>query len=305
MRLTVHSIICGFLAVSITLFPSTSGAVLPVMFGPEILQNVIFGQVRNQMIGSLGNMGCKGHGLAGLIASAKAFTSPVSGFSRGMSGGFPSGMPGGGSGSMSGGGMNMPGPGMAMPNGIDSTAKSASMHAANANGIPTATEAQAEVVTANGMPDPAVLSQMMGRQMSPDQAAQMQRAMSAMQEAIRHPLSRSETIEVFDQLADMGLMTNEMRGEVRDCIMLAPPGSENAVGVSSAMVKTMVLPKLRDAKQRLNSLTPEEQSQLTDGIVDALQHASAKDRNQFLDGFGEGFFPAAVVEKVRAKINLN
>ena len=65
---------------------------------------------------------------------------------------------------------------------------------------------------------------------------------------------------------------------------------------------TMVLPQLRDIRQRMSNLTPEEQKQLADGMVDSLQHASAKDRQAFMDGFGVGFFPAPVVETVRARM---
>jgi hypothetical protein len=36
--------------------------------------------------------------------------------------------------------------------------------------------------------------------------------------------------------------------------------------------------------------------------VESLQNASAQDRKLFLEGFGAGFFPAPVVESVRAKM---
>lgn len=291
MRHTIKNIFRGILVVPIILFPMNSGAILPLMFGKDILQNIIFGEVRDQMIGSLSSMGCKGTHLAGLIASANAAKTSLPG------GGMPMNMPDG---------INMPGAGMAMQNGMNSPTKSASMRAARGGiGIPSMTPEQAQAMMANGMPDPAMISQLTGRPMSPEEAAQMQNAMAGMQEAMSHPLSRTESIEVFDQLADMGLMTNEMRGEVHDCIMLAPSGSESALGSSAAMIKTMVLPKLHETKQRLDSLSPEEQNQLADSMVDALQHASAKDRNQFLNGFGTGFFPAPVVEKVRSKITGN
>lgn len=307
MRRTIHVVCCGLIASSIALFPLTSDAVFPVaMLGKQILQNVIFGQVKDQMIGSLAGMGCKGARLAGLIASAGAAGSSLGG------GGLSGGMPGGGMGGMPGGGMNlpggmnMPGTGMTPPNGTNSPARGASMRAARGGiGIPNMTPEQAQALMANGMPDPAMLSQMTGRPMSPEQAAQMQQAMSGMQQAMSHPLSRAETLEVFNELADMGLMTDEMRGEVRDCITLAPAGSEQALGASGAMIKTMVLPQLRDTRQRLNNLTPEEQNQLADGLVDALQHASAKDRKAFLDGFGAGFYPKPVVETVRARMTAH
>ena len=222
-------------SLSIVLLPLTGHAVLPIaVLGKEFLRNVIFGQAKDQLIGSLAGMGCKGARLASLIASvdsAKTFA---------------------------GGGMP------------------------------------------RGMPNPAMMPSM--SEMSPEQATQMQNAMAAMQQAMEHPLSRAETIAVFDEMASLGLMTNEMRGQVRECIELAPSQSVQSVGMAGAMVKSMMLPALRDAKQTMNNLTPAEQDELADALVDGLKQSSAKDRQVFLEGFGAGFFPAPVVAKVRARI---
>jgi hypothetical protein len=68
------------------------------------------------------------------------------------------------------------------------------------------------------------------------------------------------------------------------------------------MIKSTLLPKLRETRQRLANLTPEEQDQLTQGMVDALRKASPADRKAFFDGMGLGFFPAPVVDKVRAAL---
>jgi hypothetical protein len=50
------------------------------------------------------------------------------------------------------------------------------------------------------------------------------------------------------------------------------------------------------------SASPEEQKQLADGMVDALNSASPADRKAFFDGLGLGFFPPAVVDQVRAQV---
>ena len=302
MRRSICLFSCGFLSISIALLPITGDAVFPIAaLGKEILQNIIFGQVKDQMIGSLANMGCKGARLAGVIASASAGKNFGGG---GLPGGLPGGMPPGFPPGMPGG-ANVPGQGFAMPNGTGMPPVGGkSMRAARAGGIPTATPEQAEAMMRNGMPDVAtVLSQMPGgSEMSPEQAAQVQQAMAEVQNAMSHPLSRAETLQVFDEMASLGLMTDEMRSEARDCITLGPPGSDNAVGTTGAMMKNMVLPRLRDTKARLAELTPEEQNQLADGLVDALKQASPQDRKAFLDGVGIGFFPAPVMETVRAKI---
>jgi hypothetical protein len=68
------------------------------------------------------------------------------------------------------------------------------------------------------------------------------------------------------------------------------------------MLKNMVIPAARDAKERMASASPKEQKQLADGMVDALNSASPADRKAFFDGMGAGFFPPAVVEQVQAQV---
>lgn len=166
-----------------------------------------------------------------------------------------------------------------------------------------------------GAMDPAMMTQAMAMAqqqmggnaggfpvMNQEQTAQMQQMMAAMQDAMAHPLSRGETLAVFDELGELGLLTPAMKSEARDCIMLAPPGDDAQMGAAGAMMKSTLLPKLRETRQRLANLTPEEQDQLTQGMVDALQKASPADRKAFFDGMGLGFFPAPVVEKVKAAL---
>lgn len=43
---------------------------LAASLGEQILQNVVFGSVKNELIGSLAGMGCRGATLAGMIALA-------------------------------------------------------------------------------------------------------------------------------------------------------------------------------------------------------------------------------------------
>ena len=268
-------------SLSIVLLPLTGHAVLPIaVFGKEFLRNVIFGQAKDQLIGSLAGMGCKGARLASLIASVdSAKTFAGGGMPRGMPGAVP-------------GGAKLPESGMMMPRGMV-----VPPGVGGAAGMP---ESQMRALMQGGMPNPAMMPSM--SEMSPEQATQMQNAMAAMQQAMEHPLSRAETIAVFDEMASLGLMTNEMRGQVRECIELAPSESVQSVGMAGAMVKSMMLPALRDAKQTMNNLTPAEQGELADALVDGLKQSSAKDRQVFLEGFGAGFFPAPVVAKVRARI---
>lgn len=247
--------------------------------GKQILQNLIFGSMKNELIGSLASMGCKGATIAGLAAAANA--GGAKGAASALTGGLG---PSGGPVAMrsAGGGAGMP-PGM-LPG----------------MGAPAA------------MMDPAMMQKMMetmqkqagvrGAQMSPEQRAMVAQVMAQMQGAMSQPLSREETKAVFDDMAEMGLLTDTMRDEAKDCVTYAPPGAGDSLGGAGAMLKTTVLPAARQAKERMAEATPEEQKQLADGMVDALNSASAADRKAFLDGFGSGFFPAPVVEQVRARV---
>jgi len=136
-----------------------------------------------------------------------------------------------------------------------------------------------------------------GATMTPDQMAQAQQALSSMQRAMEHPLTRPETLEVFDELKGLGVLTDAMHSEARDCILLAPAGSDRQLGQTGAIFKEVLLPQIRDTKAKLANLTPEQQDELAQGIADALRQAGPADRKAFQEGLGLGFFPKAVVDK--------
>jgi hypothetical protein len=245
-------------------------ATMVASLGKQILQNLIFGSVKNELIGSLAGMGCKGATIAGLAAAANA--GGAAGAARAMTGGL--GPSPGGAAIRSAGPGGMP-PGMAGMGAMDPATMQKAM---------------------------AMMQQQNQGRMSPEQMAMVQKAMGQMQGAMAQPLSREETKAVFDEMAEMGLLTDKMRDEANECITYAPPGAGDGLGGAGAMIKTTVLPAARQAKERMAAATPEEQKQLADGMVDALNSASAADRKAFLDGLGAGFFPAPVVEQVRARV---
>jgi len=243
-------------------------AVLPLVagLGKQLVQNLLIDGVKSQLIGSLAGMGCKGAATASLLASSG---NPRAAIGNAL--GVPSGM-------------------AAMPTGMPNLP--AGMPAMGGRAM-----------------DPAIMQQLMGSRagampampaMSPDQAAQMANAMQAMQQAMAQPLSRAETLQVFDEMADLGLLSPAMRAEAHDCVTLAPPGAN--VGMAGAMLKNMVLPQLRTARETMANLTPEERTQLADEIVEGLKDASPEDRKAFQEGFGLGFFPPDVGERVKAKM---
>jgi hypothetical protein len=195
---------------------------------------------------------------------------------------------------------------LASPGGLKRAATQALMPSLPGAGMPQ---------VMGGMPagaDPAqmqaLMQQMMaGRMapgtMSPEAMAHLQAQMPALQQMLsQQPLSRAETVAVFDELAELGVMTPSMQSELRDCMALAPPGASDALGRSGAMMKNMVLPQLREAREQMAKLDPAEREQLATDIVDGLKDAAPEDRKAFLDGFGAGFFPRDVVDAVRAKM---
>ena len=236
--------------------------------GKQLLKDMLFDGVKSQLMGSLGGMGCKGAALAslaspgGLKRAATQALMPTLPAAAGM----PQAL----------------GPAVGMP------------------ALPVGGDAD----TAQAM---AQMQKMMagrvGAGLSPEAMAQMQAQMPALQQMLaQQPLSSAETVAVFDELAELGVMTPSMQSELRDCIALAPPGAGDALGRSGAMLKNMVLPQLRDARAQMANLEPAEREQLANGIVDGLKEASPEDRKAFLDGFGAGFFPRDVVDAVRAKV---
>lgn len=311
MRRTWTAPLSAGFALALALFPLTGHAVLPMVaaLGQQIVRDIIIDGMKGQLIGSLSGMGCKGAHIAGLIASADAGRGTPGGMPFGMPAGMPSGMPAGMPNGMPGGGMSMPG-GMPMSAGASGMGGAPMRSAPGGVGIINGTPGMPPV----GSMDPTMMAQAMAMAqqqmgangnfpaMNQEQMAQMQQTMAAMQDAMSHPLSRGETLALFDELGDLGLLTPAMKSEARDCIMLTPPGGDAQVGAAGAMIKATLLPKLRETRQRLANLTPEEQDQLTQGMVDALRKASPADRKAFFDGMGLGFFPAPVVDKVRAAL---
>ena len=275
MRLSVPAATALSLAAFLHAMPGAAQApMMAASLGKQILQNLVFGSLKSQLFGSLADMGCKGATVAGLAAAASTGRAGAAGALTGATASSrgPTPMRAG-----TGGGAGMP---------------------------PTVPPSMAGM----GAMDPAMMQKAMemmqqqGRQMSPEQQAMMQNAMSQMQGAAAQPLSRAETAAVFDELADIGMINDKMRSEAKDCIALAPPGSGDQLGAAGAMLKNTVIPAARQAKERMAAASPDEQKQLADGMVDALNSASPADRKAFFDGLGLGFFPAPVVEQVRGRV---
>jgi hypothetical protein len=238
--------------------------------GKQILQNLVFGSVKNELIGSLAGMGCKGAALAGLAAAANA--GGAAGAARSLTAGARGPLPSG-----------------------------AAMRSAGPGGMPPGMGGMGAMDPATMQKAMETMQQQSGGGVSPEQMAMMQNAMVQMQGAMSQPLSREDTKAVFDEMAELGLLSDAMRSEAKDCVNYAAPGAGDSIGAAGAMLKNTVLPAARQAKERMAALTPEEQEPLVDGMVEALNSASPADRKAFFDGLGLGFFPPQVVEQVRAR----
>jgi hypothetical protein len=141
-----------------------------------------------------------------------------------------------------------------------------------------------------------------GQQMTPEQMERASQVMGQMQDSMAHPLTRAETLEVFDQLRGMGMLPDDMYAEARDCIMLADESASQGIGATGAMFKSVVLPQLVDMKAKLAALPPEHKEQLAEQLVEALHEASPADRKAFREGLGKSFFPPEVIEKVGNRV---
>ena len=303
----------ALVAFSLLAAPVAARAILPLLvaMGHKILKDMILNEVKGQLLGSLSGMGCKGARIAGLIATAEATTHASGG---GLAGGamvHPAaggiGGPTGGLGGQARGGL-MGGAASRSPGGGAGETAMQGAGRPGGMGVRGGPGTSLMGVAPGAQPDMAQAMAMMQAQhpgmtkVSPEQMAQMQEVMAGLQDSADHPLSRPETIEVFDELRDMGVLTDAMHEEARECILLAPPGSDQALGQTGAIMKTMLLPQLRQTRERLAVLTPEEQDELADGFANAYREAAPADRRNIQEGLGLGFFPAPVVEKVRTRL---
>jgi hypothetical protein len=278
-RLSRRAIVLTTAVVTLWASVPVHGA-LPLIagLGKQLIQNLLIDGVKSQLMGSLSGMGCKGAALATVLSGDKASLA-------GMIGGalMPS-MPGG---------MAIPSA-MAMPPGMA--------------GMPMPGLGDGKAMGGDMSSMMAMMQQQLGGRgsgmptMSAEQMAQMNASMATMQQAMAQPLSRAETLAVFDELGELGVMTPAMQSEMRDCVMLAPPSASASLGMTGAMMKNMMLPQLRSAREQMANLQPEEREQLANEIAQAMKDLSPEDRKAFQEGFGAGFFPPDVVTAVKAKL---
>jgi hypothetical protein len=152
-----------------------------------------------------------------------------------------------------------------------------------------------------GMPDMAAMRGLLGNlppgmTLPPEQAAMF----AQLQQSMAQPLSPAETLATLDELGELGLAPAPMLREMKECMVLLPQ-SAGAMGMGMGMLKPM-LGQMRDARQQMRALPPEEQDELAARMAEELKDAPADERREFLEAIGSGFLPPRVVDGLRSRL---
>jgi len=121
-----------------------------------------------------------------------------------------------------------------------------------------------------------------------------------LQQAIAQPLSPAETLAAIDELSELGLFPNSMRAELGECMALMPQAAP-PLGMAMGMLKPMI-PQLRQAREQLHALSPEEQDEVGVALAEELRAQPAGERATMLEQLDAGFFPARVRQATKAAL---
>jgi hypothetical protein len=322
--------ICAAVAAALVLTSTPSPAVLPALLAKQVIQQVLKRELRQHLAAAFTNSGCNapphlaafapsGGALPGASATHALAGSALSAASRGFTG--KAGMLGGlGSlGSIGFAHAKQLFGGRHAPSAVhDSPAASTEAAPADQPGssamgdaAPTAISAETQAGAAVGhLPAPNGMQALVGGAgawslgASPPGGADPRTlsAMAGINAAAAHPLSYEESMQVFDDLVTLKLLDPQRLAELQKCIAAAGPQGERTLGQTAAIFKSSVLPPLLAAKARFANLTPPEETELAAQVTAELEQTPAKERQEFLDGFGTGLFPEPVLQQVRAKL---
>jgi hypothetical protein len=285
------------LAATLVIVPARSDAIAPVLLIMlrQIAQDVAKSVLKDALLSSLGGMGCKGIALANALEALDLRRSlgggggvgAIAGLGRGLPQ-MPPGMAG-----VSGipGMPSMPSmPSMAGLGGLGGMGAMAGMGAVGAGAMTPEMAAKMSAL----MPG---LGQMpSGAGLGPDQMAMMAR----IQQAMGEPLSPAETVATIDELADLGFLPKPMQTELKECMVVLPT-SIGALGIGMGMLRP-IIPQLREAREQLRALSPAEQDEVTEALVQELAPLPPGQRAEFLQALDGGFFPERIASGVRARI---
>lgn len=300
------------LAASLAVAPAPSEAIAPVLLilVKQLAKDAAKSILKDMLLSGLRDMGCKGIALANAFEAfdLRSKTRGVGGMMGMMGGGMPKLPPG----------MTMP----SLPPGMNVPGMSGAMPGLPGGmAIPQLPGGMALPQMPGGMAIPQMQSGMMispglagAAGMPPDVAAKMREMMSGagqlpadsgidseqmarMMQAMSRPLSPPETVAVIDELAEVGFLPKAIQSELKEC-MLFLPAAIPAMGMGMAMLRP-VLPQLRQARDEIRALSPAEQDELAEALLQELRPLPADERKtivEFLDG---GFFPKRIGDAVK------
>lgn len=282
------------LAATLVIVPARSDAIAPVLLIMlrQIAQDVAKSVLKDALLSSLGGMGCKGIALANALEALDLRRSLGGGGGVGAIAGLGRGLP------------QMP-PGMAGVSGIPGMPSMPSMPSMAGLGGMGAMAGMGAVGAGAMTPEMAAkmsalmpgLGQMpSGAGLGPDQMAMMAR----IQQAMGEPLSPAETVATIDELADLGFLPKPMQTELKECMVVLPT-SIGALGMGMGMLRP-IIPQLREAREQLRALSPAEQDEVTEALVQELAPLPASQRAEFLQALAGGFFPERIRDGVRTRL---
>lgn len=275
------------LAAALLLVPLPGAALAPViaLLVKQMVQQSVTSMVKDTLLGSLRGMGCKGIALSNAITALDA-----RGGGRALAGGLPGMAATGGLAAMP----NMPTmpnmpnmpPGVTLPGGAPNVGAIAGVPPGAAG--PLGDEMMRKMQSMQSMQP--------GMALDPSQMAMMAQAQSMLSQ----PTSPAETLSTIDEMAEIGLLPKPMQTELKECMTLLPQAAP-AMGMAMGMLRP-VLPKMREAREQMQALSPDEQDEMAATIAKELQSVSADDRKAFVESLGGGFFPPRVSAGVKARL---
>ena len=265
------------LAVALGLAPIRSDAIAPVLLllVKQVAKDLAQSMLKDALLSGLSGMGCKGIALSNALQALDR-RGGAAGIGLGALGGLPK---------MPAGAPNVTGmpvmPGMpGMPMGMGGA-------------VPPEVAAQMRAL----MPG---LGQMpAGMAMEPDQMAMLER----MQQEMSEPLSPAQTIATIDEMAELGFLPKAIQAELKEC-MVVLPSSIPALGMGMGMLKPIIA-QLRQAREQLHALSPAEQDEVVQALVQEIGPLPADQRAEFIGQLGSGFFPPRIGAGVKASLGAN
>ena len=319
MKKNVARVAALTLACSLAFAPAPSAAIAPVLLlmVKQIVKDAAQSMLKDLVLSTLNGMGCKGIAIANALQALdlRKGSGGGAGGMMGLLGGSLPKMPGGAAMPAMPPGMSMPGlpagmpqlpAGMALPGGMAMPQTPAGMaFPGMPGGLPgmpgmpglpgmgLGAAGSAEMMARMQAMLPGVGQLPAGSGIDPEQMARVMQAMS-------QPLSPPETLAVIDEMAEIGFLPKAMQSELKECMVLLPTAAP-ALGMGMGMLRPM-LPQLRQAREQLHALTPDEQDELVAALVPEMKALPAADRKVFLEFLDSGFFPKRIAEGLRVQL---